>query len=75
MCGLNTGPRPSWIAAPPLVIGTPEDPGALREVTEKMAGLIPNAKLVWLTPARHLSSLKHSERFNALVAAFLSRQR
>ena len=75
MCGLNTAPRLSRIAAPTLVISTPEDPGAPREVEEKMARLIPNADLVWLTPARHLSSLKHPERFNTLVAAFVSRQR
>ena len=40
---LNTTPRLPRIAAPTLVIGTPEDPGAPREVTEKMARLIPNA--------------------------------
>ena len=75
MCGLNTTPRLPRIAAPTLVIGTPEDPGAPREVTEKMARLIPGASLEWLTPARHLSSLEHPERFNALVRAFLSKQR
>ena len=74
MCGLNTAPRLPRIAAPTLVIGTPEDPGAPREVTEKMARLIPNADLEWLTPARHLSSLEHPERFNALVRAFLAKQ-
>ena len=75
MCGLNTGPRLPRIAAPTLVIGTPEDPGAPREVTEKMARLIPGASLEWLTPARHLSSLEHPERFNALVRSFLARWR
>ena len=74
MCGLNTTPRLPQIAAPTLVIGTPEDPGAPREVTQKMARLIPGASLEWLTPARHLSSLEHPERFNALVRAFLSKQ-
>ena len=59
MCHLHTTPRLPRIAAPTLVIGTPEDPGAPREVTEKMARLIPNAELEWLTPARHLASLEH----------------
>ena len=74
MCHLHTTPRLSRIAAPTLVIGTPEDPGAPREVTEKMARLIPNAELKWLTPARHLASLEHPERFNALVRTFLAKQ-
>ena len=73
MCHLDTTSRLPRIAAPTLVIGTPEDPGAPREVTEKMARLIPGASLEWLTPARHLSILEHPERFNALVRAFLSR--
>ena len=51
MCHLHTTARLPRIAAPTLVIGTPEDPGAPREVTEKMARLIPNAELEWLTPA------------------------
>lgn len=74
MCELATTPRLPEIQAPTLVIGTPEDPGARKEVTEAMARLIPNARLEWLTPARHLSSLEHPERFNALVSAFLSAQ-
>lgn len=74
MCHLHTTSRLPRIAAPTLVIGTPEDPGAPREVTEKMARLIPNAELEWLTPARHLASLEHPERFNALVRSFLSKQ-
>lgn len=75
MCRLDTTPRLPRITAPTLVIGSPEDPGAPREVTEKMARLIPNAELEWLTPARHLSSLEHPGRFNALVKDFLSKRR
>ena len=74
MCHLHTTSRLPRIAAPTLVIGSPKDPGAPREVTEKMARLIPNASLEWLTPARHLASLEHPERFNALVRTFLSKQ-
>ncbi len=69
---LDTTDRLPEILAPTLVIGTPNDPGAPREVTEKMARLIPYASLEWLEPAEHLASLEHPERFNALVKAFLS---
>ena len=55
-----------------LVVAAPEDPGAPREVSEKMAALIPDAELHWLEPARHLSSLEHPERFNAIVRGFLA---
>ena len=75
MCRLDTTPRLPRITAPTLVIGSPEDPGAPREVTEKMARLIPNAELEWITPARHLSSLEHPGRFNTLVEDFLSKRR
>lgn len=74
MCMLGTTPRLPEITAPTLVIGTPEDPGAPREVTEKMARLIPNSRLEWLTPAHHLSSLEHPERFNRMLRAFLAEQ-
>ena len=75
MCHLDTTSRLRRISVPTLVIGTPEDPGAPREVTEKIARLIPDAELEWLTPARHLSSLEHPERFNTLVQTFLAKQR
>ncbi len=75
MCRLDTAPRLPRIAAPTLVIGSPEDPGVPQETTEKMAWLIPDAELVWLAPARHLASLEHPERFNALVRDFLSKRR
>ena len=74
MCALNTTQRLPQIKAPTLIIGTPDDPGAPREVTEMMARMIPNATLSWLEPARHLSSLEHPDRFNELVRAFLLRQ-
>jgi len=74
MCELNTTQRLPQIKVPTLIIGTPDDPGAPREVTEMMARMIPNATLSWLEPARHLSSLEHPNRFNELVRAFLRRQ-
>lgn len=72
MCMLGTTSRLHEITAPTLVIGTPEDPGAPREITEKIARLIPNSHLEWLTPARHLSSLEHPEAFNQLIRDFLA---
>jgi len=74
MCDLNTTQHLPQIKVPTLIIGTPDDPGAPREVTEMMARMIPNATLSWLEPARHLSSLEHPNRFNELVRAFLRRQ-
>ena len=74
-CATSTPPRACRGSSPRPSLSAPlRDPGAPREVTEKMARLIPNASLEWLTPARHLASLEHPERFNALVRSFLSKQ-
>jgi len=73
MCMLDTTERLKNIKVPSMVIATPDDPGAPREVSEKMARLIPDCELHWLEPARHLSSLEHPERFNDLVRAFLGK--
>ena len=62
------------IEVPTLVIGSQDDPGAPPEITEMMARLIPKAKLSWLEPARHLSSLEHPDKFNELVRSFLLEQ-
>lgn len=75
MCMLGTTARLPEIQAPTLVIGAPEDPGAPKEITELMAARIPNARLEWLHPARHLSSLEHPEKFDRLVRAFLAEAR
>ena len=72
MCMLDTTARLGTIKVPALVVATPDDPGAPREVSEKMARLIPNCALEWLEPARHLSSLEHPQRFNAIMRNFLS---
>ena len=74
MCDLNTTGRLAEIEVPTLVIGSQDDPGAPREITEMMARLIPKAKLSWLEPARHLSSLEHPDKFNELVRSFLLEQ-
>lgn len=72
MCMLGTTPRLPEIQAKTLVVGAPEDPGAPKEITELMARLIPNARLEWLHPARHLSSLEHPEAFDRMIAGFLA---
>ena len=70
---LDTAARLPSIRAPAMVVATPDDPGAPRAVSEKMARLIPDCELHWLEPARHLASLEHPERFNALMRAFLEK--
>lgn len=74
MCMLDTTDRLHEITVPTLVIGAPEDPGAPREITEKMADSIPNAVLEWLSPAHHLSSLEQPARFNQMIRSFLLAQ-
>ena len=74
MCGLDTTARLPEISVPTLVIGTPNDPGVPRAITELMAAQIPDARLTWLEPAQHLASLEHPDRFNDLVSAFLAEQ-
>ncbi|MEM9060850.1 MAG: alpha/beta fold hydrolase [Pseudomonadota bacterium] len=72
MCELDTVDRLPEIAVPTLVVAAPEDPGVPREVSELLASRIPDARLEWLHPARHLASLEHVARFNALLRAHLA---
>ncbi|MDA1311556.1 MAG: alpha/beta fold hydrolase [Proteobacteria bacterium] len=73
MCGLDTVARLPGIKVPTMVVATPDDPGAPTEISKKMAASIPGAALHWLEPARHLATLEHPERFNALAREFLAR--
>lgn len=73
MCMLDTTGRLPDIHVPTMIVATPDDPGAPREVSEKMARLVPDCRLHWLEPAHHLSSLEHPERFNALMEDFLGK--
>jgi 3-oxoadipate enol-lactonase len=73
MRGLDTVARLPGINVPTMVVATPDDPGAPTEVSKKMAAAIPGAELHWLEPARHLATLEHPERFNALARGFLAR--
>jgi len=72
MCGLNTTSRLKTLSVPVLLIASPEDPGVPKEISEVMARLIPDARLHWLHPARHLATLEHPERFNDLLTEFLN---
>ena len=72
MCGLETSTHLASINVPAMVIATPDDPGAPRELSERMAREL-GGELHWLEPAQHLASLEHPERFNQLVADFLTR--
>lgn len=71
LCDLDTLDQLSKISVPSLVVAAPDDPGIPREVSELMARSIPDARLEWLHPARHLASLEHVERFNDLLAKHL----
>lgn len=71
MCELDTLQELGSIRIPTLVVAAPDDPGVPREVSERLAADIPNAKLEWLHPARHLASLEHVETFNQLLQAHL----
>ena len=75
MCQLDTTERLAEVAAPTLVVGAPDDPGVPPELSEKLAGDIPNASLHWLTPARHLATLEHVDTFNRLFRSHLESSR
>lgn len=75
MRGLDTTARLPSIQIPTMVVATPDDPGAPTETSKKMADAIPGAELHWLEPARHLATLEHPERFNAMARDFLARVR
>jgi 3-oxoadipate enol-lactonase len=73
MRGLDTVARLPEITVPTMVVATPDDPGAPTETSKMMAAAIPGAELHWLEPARHLATLEHPERFNAIARAFLTK--
>lgn len=68
---VHTTPRLPEIDRPALVVGAEKDPGAPKAMTERMAELLPQGRLVWLEPSMHLASLEHPERFNHLIRDFL----
>lgn len=61
------------IAMPTFIVASPDDPGIPRQASEWMRDAIPRAEFTWLTPAHHLATLEHPDRFNRIVVDFLSR--
>ena len=72
MADLDTVDHLSRIRIPTMVIAAPGDPGIPPEMSKLLATQIPGSALQWLTPARHLASLEHVERFNSLLQRFLT---
>jgi 3-oxoadipate enol-lactonase len=60
------------IEVPTLVVVGEEDPVTPLDVAEDMTGRIPDARLVVVPRAGHLSSLEAPEAFNDAVGAFLA---
>ena len=61
------------LTMPTLIVASPDDPGVPCEASEHMRDAIPKAEFHWLSPARHLATLEHPERFNRILVDFLSR--
>jgi pimeloyl-ACP methyl ester carboxylesterase len=70
--------QPNWtdaqmaaITVPTAVVAGEYDEAILRPHTEKMAGLIPGAKLVILPTVSHFAMLQAPDEYNAAVRAFI----
>lgn len=61
------------ITAATLIVASPDDPGVPRETSELMRDEIPRSEFHWLSPAKHLATLEHSERFNQIMIDFLAK--
>ncbi len=61
------------ITAPTLVVASPDDPGVPRDISELMRDEIPGAEFHWLSPAMHLATLEHPDRFNRILVDFLAK--
>lgn len=60
------------ITAPTLVVCGTEDIPDFQEAARWMAKEIPNAKLEWLSPARHASPLEQPQAFGKILRSFLT---
>ena len=60
------------ITAPTLVVASPDDPGVPRDISELMREEIAGAAFHWLSPAKHLATLEHPERFTRILVDFLA---
>ena len=59
------------ITVPTAIVAGDHDEAILRAYTEKMAALIPGAKLVILPDASHFVMLQAPEEYTAAVRAFI----
>jgi 3-oxoadipate enol-lactonase len=72
ICQINTNNDLPRISVPTLLFGSPDDPGVPVEVSELMAERIPDARLHWLAPSRHLATLEQVDDFNTTLQRFLA---
>lgn len=61
------------ITVPTLIVASPDDPGVPCEISELMRDEIPGAEFFWLSPAKHLATLEHPDRFNQMMVDFLAK--
>jgi 3-oxoadipate enol-lactonase len=59
------------ITAPTLVVCGEDDAPPFTAAARELAETLPDARLVWLSPARHAGVLEQPEQFAAALAAFL----
>ena len=60
------------VAAPTLVVCGNEDVPDFLVAARELESAIPNARLEWLSPARHAAPLEQGEQFQRAARAFLS---
>ena len=72
LCELDTANRLEEISVPTLVIAADDDPGVPVPVSQLFADQIADARLHWLSPARHLATLEHADTFNGIMRDFLA---
>jgi pimeloyl-ACP methyl ester carboxylesterase len=72
VAGSDTGDVLPSIAVPTLLLWGAEDQRAPRHVAEAMRAMIPDAQLVVIEGAGHVSNMEQPERFNSEVRAFLT---
>jgi len=71
---INTRNELHRINVPTLLFGSPDDPGVPVDVSELMAERIPDSRLHWLAPSRHLATLEQVDPFNNILRGFLAEQ-
>ncbi|GAB3799204.1 alpha/beta hydrolase [Micromonospora zhanjiangensis] len=70
--GRYTGPWDRRTAAPVLFIGVTGDPGTPYEVTRRLSGTLPGARLLTVDGVGHTTHYNPDERVHRLVAAYLA---